>query len=100
MLAISVNDGPGWSVTIAPSGIGVPVAFTPGFGPHADVSTEPPDAAVLVVLDEAAAVAVLVERLLLLPQLVSTISPTAAVKATPNRRPIRSLDILTCLSSS
>lgn len=39
MLAMSVNDVPGWLVTIAPSGIGVPVAFTPGLVPHEDVLT-------------------------------------------------------------
>src|SRR5215469_7099069 len=38
MLAMSVNDVPGWLVTIPPSGIGVPVAFTPGLVPHCDVS--------------------------------------------------------------
>jgi hypothetical protein len=37
MLAMSVNEVPGWFVTIPPSGIGVPVAFTPGLVPHADV---------------------------------------------------------------
>jgi hypothetical protein len=39
MFAISVNDVPGWLVTIPPSGIGVPVAFTPGLVPHCDVLT-------------------------------------------------------------
>jgi hypothetical protein len=39
MLAMSVNDVPGWSVTIPPSAIGVPVAATPGLVPHADVLT-------------------------------------------------------------
>ena len=43
MLAMSVNDVPGWLVTIPPSGIGVPVAFTPGLVPHCDVA----DAALL-----------------------------------------------------
>src|SRR5215467_5248740 len=38
MLAMSVNDVPGWLVTIPPSGIGVPVAFTPGLVPHRDVA--------------------------------------------------------------
>ena len=38
ILAMSVNDVPGWLVTIPPSGIGVPVAFTPGLVPHCDVS--------------------------------------------------------------
>src|SRR5215468_8377597 len=41
MFGISVNDVPGWLVAIAPSGIGVPVAFTPGLVPHCDVLTAP-----------------------------------------------------------
>ena len=39
MFGISVNDVPGWLVAMAPSGIGVPVAFTPGLVPHCDVFT-------------------------------------------------------------
>jgi hypothetical protein len=39
MNAMSVNDVPGWSVTIPPTGIGVPVAVTPGLVPHCDVLT-------------------------------------------------------------
>src|SRR2546430_17176917 len=39
MFGISVNDVPGWLVAIAPSGIGVPVALTPGLVPHCDVLT-------------------------------------------------------------
>jgi hypothetical protein len=35
---MSVNEVPGWLVTIPPSGIGVPVALTPGLLPHCDVS--------------------------------------------------------------
>jgi len=41
MFGISVNDVPGWLVAIAPSGIGVPVAFTPGLVPHCDVLAAP-----------------------------------------------------------
>lgn len=37
MLAISLNDVPGWLVTIPPSAIGVPVATTPGLVPHCEV---------------------------------------------------------------
>src|SRR5712664_4068274 len=36
---MSVNEVPGWLVTIPPRGIGVPVAFTPGLVPHCDVRT-------------------------------------------------------------
>jgi hypothetical protein len=39
MFAMSVNEVPGWLVTIPPSAIGVPVAGTPGFVPHWDVLT-------------------------------------------------------------
>ena len=39
MFGTSVNSMPGWLVTIAPSLIGVPVAFTPGLVPHWDVLT-------------------------------------------------------------
>jgi len=34
---MSVKSVPGCLVLIAPSGIGVPVAATPGLGPHDDV---------------------------------------------------------------
>jgi hypothetical protein len=34
-----VNEVPGWLVAIAPSGIGVPVAATPGLVPQLDVLT-------------------------------------------------------------
>ena len=36
---MSVNEVPGWLVAIAPSGIGVPVAATPGWLPQLDVLT-------------------------------------------------------------
>src|SRR5579871_756748 len=39
MLEMSVNEVPGWLVTIVPSGIGVPVATTPGLVPHCEVLT-------------------------------------------------------------
>lgn len=39
MYAMSVNDVPGWLVTIPPRAIGVPDAWTPGFVPHCDVLT-------------------------------------------------------------
>jgi hypothetical protein len=78
MLAISVNDVPGWFVTIPPSGIGVPVAFTPGLAPHCDVS----DAALLgfgvvagLLLDE------------LLPHPAAATSPMAATRAAAPRAP-------------
>ena len=39
MFGMSVNEVPGWLVAMAPSGIGVPVAATPGLVPHCDVLT-------------------------------------------------------------
>ena len=39
MFGMSVNEVPGWLVTMAPSAIGVPVAATPGLVPHCDVLT-------------------------------------------------------------
>src|SRR5258707_4141003 len=48
MFGMSVNDVPVWLVAMAPSGIGVPVAATPGLVPQLDVSTVP----ALAVLDE------------------------------------------------
>src|ERR1700751_4403181 len=39
MFPISVNETPGWSVSMPPSGIGVPVALTPGLVPQLEVAT-------------------------------------------------------------
>ena len=66
---MSVNEVPGWLVAMAPSGIGVPVAATPGLVPQLDVLT----VAALAELDELPAgvvdvpVAVLLLLLLLQP---------------------------------
>jgi hypothetical protein len=67
--------------------IGVPVAFTPGFGPHFDVSVEPP--LELELLDEldpllplAAALLLLFE---LLPQPASATNPSTAASAIQTR---------------
>jgi len=78
MLAMSVNDVPGWFVTIPPSGIGVPVAFTPGLVPHCDVS----DAALL----GWGAVAGLLDDEPL-PHPAAATSPTAAIRAAASRAP-------------
>ena len=40
MFGPSLKSVPGCLVSIVPIGIGVPVAVTPGFLPHADVLTE------------------------------------------------------------
>jgi hypothetical protein len=78
MMLMSVNIVPGWSVLIAPSVIGEPVAFTPGFGPHDEVLTDE-----LVVLVEVAAVVVLV--FLLLPHPARTIAPATTVRTSNSR---------------
>src|SRR5215472_837104 len=75
MFGMSVNEVPGWSVTIAPSGIGVPVAFTPGLGPHCDVLAVVPSG-----FDGESPVEV--PLLELLPQAERTVAPmTASIKA-------------------
>ena len=42
MFGPSLKSVPGCLVLIVPMLIGVPVAFTPGLGPHDDVSVDPP----------------------------------------------------------
>jgi len=79
MLAMSVNDVPGWFVTIPPSGIGVPVAFTPGLVPHRDVAA----AAALPALGVVAGL--LADELLLHP--AAATSPRAATSAAAPRAP-------------
>jgi hypothetical protein len=70
MFEMSVNEVPGWLVTIPPSGIGVPVAATPGLVPHCEVLT----VVVLGALDVAELAGVLVVLLLVL-----LLHPTAAM---------------------
>jgi hypothetical protein len=73
MLAMSVNDVPGWLVTIPPSGIGVPVAGVLGLVPHCEVLTA---AALLdVLVPVPAGVLVPVPAVLLVPLL----QPAAAM---------------------
>jgi hypothetical protein len=75
MLGPSLKSVPGCLVSIVPILIGVPVALTPGLGPHLEVSVDPPE---LELLDDelepppAAAALLLLE--LLLPQPVTTTS--------------------------
>jgi hypothetical protein len=92
MFGPSVKSVPGWWVSIVPMLIGVPVALTPGFGPHAEVSVAPPlllDAVVAppaLLLDaEVAAPPLLLLDLLLLPQPASATSATAAMNKRANR---------------
>jgi hypothetical protein len=78
MFEMSVNDVPGWLVTIPPSGIGVPVATTPGLVPHCEVLT----AAVLEVgvLDgEVVVVVVLLLLLLLHPAAAMAIAAASTI---------------------
>jgi hypothetical protein len=79
--------------------IGVPVAATPGFGPHDDVAV---DALALVVALELAELAVVLLELLELlpPHPARTVTPTVAMSARPTRNRGKSLYLLTDLSSS
>jgi hypothetical protein len=91
MFGPSVKSVPGWWVSIVPMLIGVPVALTPGFVPHADVSTDPlllllaAPALLLLEADVAPPPLLLLLELLLLPQAASANSATAAMNARANR---------------
>src|ERR1700730_11940786 len=91
MFPISVNDVPGWLVSIPPSALGVPVAFTPGLGPHCDVLT----AAAFDELGAPRALVAGVADLLLHP--ATAVIPIAATSATVARIPGARPYILTCL---
>src|SRR6266699_365614 len=67
MFGMSVNEVPGWLVAMAPSGIGVPVAATPGLDPQLDVLTVPALAAPVELLAGVDPVPVLLLLLLLHP---------------------------------
>src|SRR5580658_4425785 len=75
MFGMSVNEVPGWLVTMAPSAIGVPVAATPGLVPHCDVLTAD------VLAEDVLAGALLLERELLLELLLELelLQPAAAI---------------------
>jgi hypothetical protein len=81
--------------------IGVPVAATPGFGPHFEVSTlplelEPPELLELLALAPPLEPPLL--ELLLLPQPASSATTTAATSAWPKRSREKAENILTYLS--
>jgi hypothetical protein len=76
MFAMSVNEVPGWLVTIPPSGIGVPVAATPGLVPHCDVLTVAALAELLAAAELAGALELALELELLLLLLLQ---PAAAI---------------------
>jgi hypothetical protein len=95
MFGPSLKSVPGCLVSIVPIGIGVPVAATPGFGPHFDVSLdapleleppelEPPELAAVELPPLEAPGGALV-LLLLLPHAASRTAPTTAARATPRR---------------
>jgi hypothetical protein len=95
MFEPSVKSVPGCLVLIVPSLIGVPVAFTPGLGPHDEVLTVV--ALELLLVDPPLEAALLLE-LLLLPQPASAINPIIAANAAPSRRPGTCLCILSVSS--
>src|SRR5690348_17154627 len=78
MFGMSVNEVPGWLVAMAPSGIGVPVALTPGLLPQLDVSA----VAAPALLDEpAAGVDPVLPVVLLLPLLLQPAAARARAAA-------------------
>jgi hypothetical protein len=87
MFGPSLKSVPGCFVSMVPMLIGVPVAFTPGFGPHDEVLTDVPlllavpalDVAELAVVAPPAAELVL--ELLLLPHPARTNKPTTEMAA-------------------
>jgi hypothetical protein len=90
MFWMSVKSVPGCLVLIAPSGIGVPVAATPGLDPHDEVSEDALVELLLVLLvaelDEALGAALLLELLLLLlPHPARRITPRTAIANRPSR---------------
>src|SRR5579884_1827052 len=98
MFGPSLKSVPGCLVSIVPMLIGVPVAATPGLGPHADVSLEleplelePPELELpeLAGVLEAALPPPLpggaLVLLLLLPQAASKTAPMTTARATPKR---------------
>jgi hypothetical protein len=78
MFGMSVNDVPGWLVTMAPSAIGVPVAATPGLVPHCDVLTALVLAVALALLDAVLVDVLVVELEPLLLQPAAAIAMAAA----------------------
>src|SRR2546421_12925214 len=90
MFGPSLKSVPGCLVSIVPMLIGVPVAFTPGFEPHFDVSVD----AVLLLAPELVELDALLpppppapalELLLLLPHAASNTAPKTTARAMPRR---------------
>jgi len=80
MFAMSLNEVPGWLVTIPPSAIGVPVAATPGLVPHDEVPT-----AEVLAVDVPAGALWLEVALELLLELELLLHPAAASAMAPAR---------------
>ncbi len=86
MFGPSLKSVPGCLVSIVPMLIGVPVALTPGLGPHDEVSVDPPPLLELVVAladepppddDDVAGGLPMVLLLVLLPQAASATTASA-----------------------
>jgi hypothetical protein len=104
MFGPSLKSVPGCLVSIVPILIGEPVAFTPGLGPHLDVSV---DAVLLELLDDdevelplLLAPGALLVLLLLLPHPAKIATPRTAASATNRRTRGTYSNNLTDLSSS
>ena len=101
MFGASLKSVPGCLVSIVPILIGVPVALTPGLGPHDEVSVDP----LLELLDELElppllAAGALLVLLLLLPHPARIAAPKTAASATNRRTRGTYSNNLTDLSSS
>src|SRR5207342_1450330 len=106
MFGPSLKSVPGCLVSIVPIGIGVPVALTPGFLPHAEVLLLAPlvlELALVVALVLAAPLGAALELLLLLlpPQPASRrTAPTSTASAMLVRRRSGLSSVLTSVLSS
>jgi hypothetical protein len=94
MFGPSLKSVPGCLVSIVPMLIGVPVAAWPGFGPHDDVSPDPPpleleppevDVALLDPPLLAAELPPELELLLLLPHAATNMAEMTAASTKPRR---------------
>jgi hypothetical protein len=90
MFGPSLKSVPGCLVSIVPMLIGVPVAAWPAFGPHDDVSVDPPplelELADVELLDPPLLAAAPLElELLLLPHAATTIAAMTAASTKPRR---------------
>ena len=99
MFGASLKSVPGCLVSIVPMLIGVPVAFTPGFGPHDDVLSDAPLEPLLagIALEFATGEPPALLLLLLLPQAAITAAPTSSASAVIARARSAWWNILTFL---